>query len=340
MGVAQDTVDTLGELHYFPSAAATFKYVLHPRLSLSLAEAFTRSDEPALANQFGLKTQRSTFDSNQLGVSADWLIDVFATQVYYQSSVFSGQSNTASQIAGADVGFPLGKVMALRGGYEFLYSTTTGSTTSDGGSLQTTGHLGWGSIARQISPLRTVGVQGSYSIQLLNNTRIWNASVFSALELPGRLSMSGSVGYGVLTADSGEFSTMTSHTSVSYQLAPAVISLAADSDFSQTFLQGENFGITLTRSYTAAIDYALTPTLHARARGSYSENEFTGVGNTTSRPDQRTITGSAVLGWQLRPWLKMAIDYTYTRYYTGPGFLGGTGTITENRAAFRLDTLF
>ena len=340
VGIAQDSVDTLGDLHLYPAAAAALRYAFDPRLSLSLFEAYVRSDSPALANQFGLQTTRNTFDTNRLGVSADWLMDVYATQAYYQFSLFSGQSNTTSQIAGADVGIPVGQAMALKGGYEFFYSKTTGSTTSGVGPSETTGHVGWGSIARQISSLCSVGVQGSYSIQTLNNTRIWNVAAVSALELAGRLSLSGSIGYGLLTADSGDSSIVTSHTSLNYHFARAVFSLAVDSDFNQTFLEGENFGITITRSYTAAFDYALTPTLHALARASYSDNEFTGVGNSAGSPDQQVITGSGGLAWQLRPWLKLAIDYTYTRSYTGSGAGGGTGAITENRGTFRLDTIF
>jgi hypothetical protein len=339
-GITQDSVDSAGDLHYFPSASAALKYVFDPRLSLSLVDSFARSDSTALANQFGLQTQRTTFTSNRVGVAADWLIDVLATQAYYQYSLFSGTSDTNSQIAGVDVGLPVGTAMAVKGGYEYSYSNTTGTTTSGIGPAVTTGHLGWASIARQISSLRSVGIQGSYAVQSLQNTSIWNVSVFTALELPGRLSLSGSIGYGQLTSDSGDFSTVTSHTSLRYQRGPAVLSLAADSDFNQSFLTGANFGITLTRSYTAGLDYALTPTLSARARGSYSDNEFTGVGNNKSSPDQQALTATGGLAWHPWPWLSVAIDYTYTRYYTGSSLSSSNVTAIENRATVSLNTQF
>ena len=88
--------------------SAAVKHAFDPRLSVSLVDTFVRSDEPALANQFGLQQQRQTFTSNTLGLSADWLLDLVATQAYYQLLTFSGTTDTVSQILGADVGVPLG----------------------------------------------------------------------------------------------------------------------------------------------------------------------------------------------------------------------------------------
>ena len=61
-----------------------------------------------------------------------------------------------------------------------------------------------------------------------------------------------------------------------------MIGVAIFQDFNQTFLQGENFGVTLTRSYTGTFGYALTPFIDTSLRASYSENQSTGVGNTSA----------------------------------------------------------
>jgi hypothetical protein len=337
LGIVQDSVDSFGDFRFFPSVSAAVKHAFDPRLSVSLVDTFARSDEPALANQFGLQQQRRAFTSNTLGLSADWLIDLLATQAYYQLSTFFSDSNTISHILGADVGVPLGTLMAVKAGYEFSSSRTTGATSSD-----STGNLIWGSVARQVGPLRAVGLSTSYSFQTLDSTRIWNISLFTAYELTGRLSLSGSLGYSFLNSDSGgDFSTFSSNTSVSYSFGKAVLAVAILQDFNQTFLQGENFGVVLTRSYTGTFGYALTPFIDASLRASYSENQFTGVGNSTSSPDTKTFSGSASLSWRVRQWLTIGLDYTYTRYDSN-GLSGGAagGAAIENRVALRVSGLF
>jgi hypothetical protein len=333
LGVAHDSINAVGDLGFFPSLSATVTHAFDPRLSVSLSDTFTRSDEPALANQFGLQQQRRTFTSNTLSLSADWLLDLLATQAYYQISTFSGDTSTVTNIVGADVGIPLGQLMAVKAGYELSHSNTSGVSTNE-----STGNLLWASIARQVGPLRTVGVSTSYALQTLGNSRIWNISLFTAYELPGRLSLSGSLGYSFLTSDSGgDFPAFSSNTSASYRFAKAVISVAMLQDFNQTFLQGQNFGVTLTRSYTGSFGYALTPFVDTTLRASYSENQFTGVGNSTGSPDTKTLSATASLAWRLRQWLTMGLDYTYTRYNSG---VASNGAATENRATANLTASF
>ena len=333
LGVVQDSVNSVGDFGFFPSLSAAVKHAFDPRLSLSLVDTFTRSDEPALANQFGLQQQRRTFTSNMLGLSADWLLDLLATQGYYQLSTFFGSTDTVSNILGVDAGIPLGSLMTAKAGYELSHSQTSGATGNE-----STGHLIWASVARQLGPLRSVGVSTSYSLQSLDSTRIWNVSLFSPYELPGRLSLSGSLGFSLLSSDSGGTrSAVTSNTSATYRLARAVIAVALLQDFNQTDLQGQNFGTVLTRSYTGSFGYALTPFIDTSLRASYSDNEFTGVGNNRSSPDTKVLSAQASLAWRLQRWLTMGLDYTYTRYDTGAA---SGGAATENRAAIRLTASF
>lgn len=322
LAVAQDSINNLGDFSFFPTMSAAIKHAFDPRLSVSLVDSFTRNDEPALANPFGLQQQRRTFNSNTLGLSADWLLDVLATQAYYQLSTFSGGTNTISNILGADGTVPFGALTAARAGYEFSHTQTSGAS-----GTESTGHMIWASVARQLGSLTSVGASGSYVLQSLDSTRIGNMWLFTTYELPGRLSLAGSLGYSLLRSDSGgTFSTIATDTRVSYRFARAVVSVALFQGFNQTGLQGENFGVVLTRSYSGSLGYALTPFIDATIRASYSDNEFTGSGNSQSSPPTKTLSAQAGLVWRLQPWLTMRADYTYTQYNSGSPS-GGAATV-------------
>jgi len=334
LSVTQDSINSFGDFGFFPSVSAAIKHAFDPRLSVTLVDSFARSDETAVANQFGLQQQRQTFTTNTLSLSVDWLLDLLALQAYYQLGTFFGTTDTVSNLVGGDVGIPIGKLTAFKAGYEFSYSKSTGENADE-----STGNLVWASIARQIGPMRAVGLSASYSWQTLDSTRIWNISLFAAYELPGRLSLSASVGYSFLSSDAGsDFSTVSTNTSISYHFAKAVIAVAILQDFNQTFLQaGQNFGITLTRSYTGTFGYAVTPFIDVGMRASYSENEFTGVGNAGSNPNSNTFSAGASLTWRIRQWLSAGIDYTYTRYInTGTS----SGAAPVNQAAIRMSASF
>jgi hypothetical protein len=333
LGIAQDSIDSFGDVHFFPSASVALKHVFDPRFSVSLVDTFSRDDEPSRANQFGLERRRQTFTSNALTLSADWLLDVVATQAYYHLWTFFGPTDTVTNIAGVDAAVPLGAVTTVKAGYEFSFTDTSSPSSSD-----STGHLVWASIARRIGPLASVGLSTSHVWQTIESTRISNVSLFAVYELAGRWLFSGSLGYGLLTSDSGgSFPTVTTNTSASYRLGRAVISVAILQDFNQTGLQGEDFGVTLTRSYTGSFGYALTPTIAANLRASYSENEFTGVGNSAGSPNSDALTAGASLVWQVARWLNVGLDYTYTRYNSTPG---STGAIAVNQAGFRIQGVF
>jgi hypothetical protein len=237
-----------------------------------------------------------------------------------------------------NAGIPLVTVMAVKGGYELSYSQVSGATSSD-----STGNLIWAAFGRKLSSLATVGTSGTYSLQSFERTRIGNVSLFSTYELPARLSLSASLGYSVLNSKVGNLSTISTNTNASYRFGNAGISVGIFQDFNQTFTTGENFGIVLTRSYWGSFGYALTPLIDTSLRATYSENEPTGVGNT--QPNQNTFSAQASLGWRLRRWLTMGLDYTYNRYNSGAstnGTANGTvnGIAPENRVTIRLSASF
>jgi len=148
----------------------------------------------------------------------------------------------------------------------------------------------------------------------------------------------------VLTSDVGrERSTISSHTNASYRFGNAVLAVAVLSDFNQTPLQVQDFGVTLTRSYTASFGYAVTPLLDTTLRGSYNENSFTGVGNSEARPDATAYSATASVAWRPRRWLSLGLDYTYSRYirgFTSSTGSGSGGPATENRASASLRASF
>lgn len=336
LGIAQDSVNSFGDLSLFGSLSGSLQYAVSPRLTVYLADTLIRSDQPSLADEFGLRQERDTFTSNTLSLSADWLLDLVAVQGYYQLSTFVSDSETVANVLGVNAGTPIGGLMAVRAGYELSFSETSGSISSE-----STGNLFWASLARQLTPLARGGVSSTYSLQSLNGARIWNGSLFTTYELPTRLSLSASVGYSHLSSDAGrDFSTISSNATVSYRFAKALISVGIFQDFVPTFTQGEDFGITLTRSYSGSVTYSWTPLIDTLARASYSENEVTDVGNTTGNTN--TFSVQAGLAWRARRWLSLGLDYTYSRYDRGAQSSGGAtwGVATENRVALRVIASF
>jgi hypothetical protein len=343
LGIAQDSVNSFGDFSIFGNLSASVQYTVSPRLTLYLSDSFIRNDEPSLADQFGLRQQRQTFTSNSLSLSADWLLDIAAVQGYYQLSTFSSGSDTVSNVLGFNAGVPIGAVTAIRAGYEFSYSNTSGATAGDatvGSTGDSTGdvaiNLIWASVSRQLTAAMTGGISGTYSLLSLDSARIWNVALFSTYDLPGRLSLSASLGYSSLTSTAGrDISAVSTNTHLTYRLANAVFMVGFFQDFQPTFTQGENFGVTLTRSYTGSFGYGWTPFIDTTLRATYSKNENTGVGNTTTG-NTNTFSAQASLSWRVRRWLTLGLDYTYTRYDQGASI----GIATENHAAVRLSATF
>jgi hypothetical protein len=221
--------------------------------------------------------------------------------------------------------------MSVRGGYEFSRSETSGDF-----SAGSTGNLVWAAFARQIGPLARVGTSATYSLQSLDDSRVWNASLFATYELPGRLSFAGSLGYSALTSDAGDTSTIATNTTATYRSGNAFVSVGILQDLEPTFTQGENFGITLTRAYSGTAGYAWTPFIDTSVRAAYSDNEFTGVGNTGGT--RKALSLQAAVVWRIRRWLTMTAEYQHNRYDGGDSTApaGTAGTAVENRGTLSL----
>jgi hypothetical protein len=345
-GLTYDTAPS-GGFNVFPTGSAAVQQILSPRLSLTLTDTYTRDNNPIQADQFGLNTQRQTFTSNSFSAAANYLIDRIATQAHYRNSLFStGGANgtsTVSNILGVNASAQIGLSNTAQVGYEYFWSDTTG-TSAGSNSGQITGNLFTGSLSRQTGQYSTLGISGSYQEQSLpqsGNQHLWNVSLLTTYGLPSGLSLSGSLGYSQLSSNNQPATSgVTSNSNVSYHFAKALVSVGIFSDFRQTALEGQNFGIVRTQGYSGSILYTFTPLITGSLQARYSQNSFTGSGNDSAAPDASNLMGIASLNWQLRPWLIMNAQYSYILRSSPGGSLSGPGNITVNSATISLNATF
>ncbi len=372
------------EISLFHSAVGQVVWEATPLWKLTLADAFTRSDEPTEADRLALRQQRQTFTSNTLSLASDYLLSTVATRQSYQMATFSDADGreTKSHTLALSATAPLYVTNSISGGYEYLTSSTTGGTTGStlNGTTTTlgsvndfdvTGHKFTAAVSRQINTLRTVGITTSYALRTVTTTtggdadfQIWNASVFMDYVLPGRLKLNTTLGLSGLTSDSGQSlgPNLSTKTSLSYQFARAVVSLGADRGFSETFSEGQDFGVVETEGVTASLTYAFTPSLSAMASGSYRHNKTTGIGNSATTTTTTTLNtsgnedttnwgGTVSLTWRILRGLLLDVSYTYTRQLgsdtnqvgtgnTGNGSFGTGNNYTENRVRASLSLTF
>ncbi len=317
-------------------------YEVTPRFRLTASDSLTRSDEPALADALNLRRERGGFTSNTFSLSADYLIDKIATREFYRLGTFfdeRGGLDTVSHTFGVSAGTTIYETNSVNGGYEYLTShTANGSDVS--------GHQFTTSLARQLSPWSSAGVSGSYAVRTVTaddsaretDFSIWSVSLFTSYAIPGKWSLTGSVGFSRLNSDSGgETSSVTTVTSfTSYHFAPATATLSVDQGFSETFSQGQSFGVVETRGVRGSLSYPLTPFIGGTASTFYRQNEFTGVGGSGPGQTEDTWGGTVSFSVQLLRWLGLGLEYGHTEATSatrGGGFI-------ENRARVSLNASF
>jgi hypothetical protein len=362
------------DISLFHSLLGQIVWEVNPRWKLTVADAFTRSDEPAEADRLGLRQQRQTFTRNTLSLASDYLIGRVATRQSYQMASFSDDvgAETESHTLALSATAPLYETNSISGGYEYLTGTSTGgdvniSTTAPSTPSEesdVTGHRFTAGATRRLHTLQSVGVTTSYALRNIttqaqdSDFQIWNASTFTDYELPGRLRLNLTLGVSGLTTDSGDSvgPNLSTRSSLTYQFARAVATLAVDRGFSETFTEGENFGVIETEGVTASLSYPFTPYLTGSVTGSYRHNKTTDVGSDigTNQRDQETENwgGSLTLTWQVRKGLSVELGYTYTQQVgwedrraggtTGQfgGSLGADDSYTENKVKAALTFTF
>ena len=351
-GVTYDTAPTSQNVNFFPNVNAAIQQVLSTRLTLSATDVFTRNDQPAQSNSFGLNTQRQTFSSNTFGLSADWLADLIATQGYYWNSYFTNNdTTTTANTVGANASTGIGALNTVRVGYEFTTSDTTGSTsgssTVSGTTGSTTSQTVFGSFSRQTGERATAGLSSAYTFLSDDNARIWNVSLFGSYGQPEGLSLSVSLGYSFLRSDNEpDTGGVTTNSTLSYTFTQAVISVSVFRDYRNTTTGGQNFGVVQTAGYSGSFLYTFTPSVTGNLLASYTTNDNTGIGNTSSTSSTNTLTAGGGLRWQIFTWLSSSVQYTYTvgnsggQTVTGSGGSTSNGNYTQNQVTFSLVGIF
>jgi hypothetical protein len=359
------------DVSLFHSLVGQVSWEINPRWKLTLADTFTRSDQPGEADRLGLRQRRQTFTANTLLLASDYLMGPVATRQSYQLTTFSDEDgeDTKSHIVGLSASVPVYQMNAISGGYEYLASSTsggtgTGSTTAFGtsGDSDITGHRFTADVTRKMTAFRSAGIRTSYALRTATSRttdtdfQIWNASLFTDYELPKRLKLTSSLGVSALTVESAgtEGPNLSTKTSLSYEFARTVISLAFDRGFSETFAEGENFGVIETEALTASVAYAFTPFVSATASGFFRRNKTTGVANDSlggTQQDEETENwgGTLALSWRVRKWLFVELTYDYIRQRgddnrqtgtIGAGQVDIGNSYTENRVKAAINLSF
>jgi hypothetical protein len=252
---------------------------------------------------------------------------VFTNRVYYRLATFDEQDGeeTTSHTVGAGVTIAARRDQRIDFGYEYLDSRTDdplGTTQfSIPGERTTTGHEVSTTYTRDLTDRAALGITGSYAWRTLESTRTtitegdytrWAVALFHTYSLPGTILLRADVGVSQIDSDASDGDLLlTTQSSVSYWRGPALLTLAVERGFSETFAQGEDAGVVQTTGITGSVRYDFTPSVYGLVRGGYRENETTGVTGATDRQEE-TWFGSVALSIQLLRWLAGLIEYTHT----------------------------
>jgi hypothetical protein len=176
------------------------------------------------------------------------------------------------------------------------------------------GNLFTASLSHQLGTYASAGVQGSYSMQTLDNLKIWNGSVFGTYGLPTGFSFSGSLGYSLINSDvasnQGGFS---GNLNASYTHTRGAISLGIFQDYRTTY-QGGQIGQSGVDQSGQNFGVVQTPFIGSFLRAAYSQNKNTGIGNTKSNTSQDYFTAGAGVNWPVLRWLNLSLQYTRNQY--------------------------
>lgn len=338
LSAAYDSATDSGQLNLFPSLQGEVSRQVSPRLRLTASDQLVRSDEPALADVLSLRRERRTFTSNVFSLVSDYRLHTVATRQSYNLTTFFDEDgvDTISHALGLSAGTRIYRTNSGTVAYEYLLSHTD--------AHETTGHQVSASLSRRLNARSSAGLAGSYAIRTTSGGAgsdgeftIWSLSLFTAHTMPGRWTISSSLGLSQLQNDRGAGTTsVTTATTLSYQFARASASLAIEQGFSETFVHGQNFGVVETRGARGSLSFPVTPFVTGTAGAFYRQNDFTGIGEG---PAERTEDSwGATLGFSIRLHraLTLTVDSGHTAWMRShPG-----GLVTENRARAALGISF
>jgi len=362
LSAIHDTVRAEDDVFLAHAFAGLVTWQATPLLSLTLSDTLTRSDEPDQAGRLSLRRERDPFLSNSFNALAQYRLGVVTAGLTYSWSTFFGsnEGNTNTHTFGVNASTPIGETNTLTVGYEYLLSNTSADRSGGGSDEEITGHRVYATFARQLTSLLTAGVTSSYAIRrsdahhddtssdvgsgvaIGNDYDMWSVALFNSYSGP-RLLMTGSIGYTRIEPTRGraESSVLTT-TSISYRFARAIATLTVDSGFSETFADGQNFGVVETRGATLSLYYPLTPFIDTNVTGLYRTNTTAG-----SSDDQQTWGINASATFRFTRWLGLLLEYNHRevsggtlRSATGVGSSTFGSEYTENRARISLNAWF
>ncbi len=332
------------EISHFHSLLGRVSWQATPLLTLTVTDVLTRTDEPSQADRLSLRRDRRTFTGNTFSVEADYRAARISARPYYRlATFFEDGGDTVAHTVGASASTGLGEANTVTLGYEYVDSTTSGGS-------DVTGHQVTAALSRRLSQFATAGVSAGSNWRQESDTgptvnrnfQIASVSFFGTYALPGRWSANGSVGVSRLAADRTDDRVLLSTAGgLSYQFARATASLGFDRGFSETFAQGQNFGVVETQGVTASVTYPVTPAVVGTLSGFYRENQFTGLAvEGRGRGTKEEVWGAALaVSVRLLSWLGLEGEYRYEER-SGPGVAGGGGGFSENRARISLFASF
>jgi hypothetical protein len=243
---------------------------------------------------------------------------------------------------------------------------TSGSNQTFQGTQNVNGHQIIASFGRRVNSLLTAGISGNYAFRFVDggdstdsgNFKLWNASLFGTYGT-SPFTVTGKVGLSGLSDDSGESRgpDFTFSTIASYAFARATVSINLEHGFSETFAQGQNFGVVETTGASALLSYPFTTRMTGEVSAYYRKTETTGIGGgqsisggpnigSNSSDVDEFVGAAATLRMGLLRWLSLTLTYTYThRFDNGNTATNGSSDnlnagYTENRVRLGFDIKF
>jgi uncharacterized protein (PEP-CTERM system associated) len=164
----------------------------------------------------------------------------------------------------------------------------------------------------------------------------WSLSLFDNYTLTDKLIVRASIGVAQLTTDGSSRAPIPiTTTSASYWRGPATFIVRIARGFSESFTEGENFGVVQTTSVSGTVHYEFTPLLSGHLNGSYHENQFTGAGTDVKERDTTVYTARAGLTYKIASWLTATLEAVHTERTPT-----SQSTIIENRVHGTLNAIF
>ena len=329
------------DLSFFHSMQGGLAWEATPLFKLSSSASYSEGDSPSEADRLGLRQERRKFTTMGASLGALYMVSNVSLQPSYRVSNFSQSEGdeTTSQTVGMSASTQVLRIHTVSLGYEYLDSetsrgtgtstSTTSTSTGSGSGTATTGHQVTGSVSRELSERSSIGLTAAYAARTQEESRPeretdfnrWSASLFNSYSIPKTIALRGSIGVSQLTGGSASGDLLlTTLTSLSYWFGDAVATVSIERGFSESFSTGENFGVVQTTGMSGSLSYPFTPWLSGLGSISYRENEFTGVGGTSSSTGsstssartEDTLAGSLSLQLQVTRWLGSALGYSYS----------------------------